>query len=366
MNTISQPDFHPNAESLNAFVEQVLTEPERLRILSHIASCNRCRQVIFLAQEAASREETPALAMAPAFRPAMLWTSWRFAWVPAAAMAAIVTLAIFLHRPHAIPNGELARVVPQNEVTVPKPSSQVPSNTGAAQSPIAVNLAAKKAPTVFPPETAPSAALPAVAGTVEPQATESQAAALPPGSSEERLERFSAQEAATQFKAETVDAARQSQFANGALASNTATVKISPVRMKSTAGPAPASRNLTVAASAPRLEMKAAPPGSFDRAPQPQKAGVLAPGTPTLPSGLGAVSTAMAQHRTLSIDIAGTLFLSDDAGQHWESVVRQWDGRAVEVRVKPALSSPPTEVFEIVNDHGQIWSSVDGKTWKAN
>jgi hypothetical protein len=224
-------------------------------------------------------------------------------------------------------------------------------------------------------------------------AAEGQATAMTAGAFGNR---FSAQEAATQFKAETVGAARQSQFANDALSSNTTTAKISPVRMKSMAGSAPASRNLTVAASAPRLEMKAAPPGSFDRTAQPPMAGALAarkPNTANLPSGLTTVSTATAQHRTLSIDLNGTLFLSEDSGQHWEPVVRQWTGRAVEVRVrqvwqgsdaasasaqaalhgtnqpvagKPASTSPPAAVFEIVNDRGLIWASVDGKTWKAN
>jgi hypothetical protein len=206
-------------------------------------------------------------------------------------------------------------------------------------------------------------ALPAAAGAAEPLAAESQAAVMPSGASEERL---STQEAAVQLKSETVDAARQSQFANGALASNTTTAKISPVRMKSVAGTDQAIHGQPVAASASRLEMKEVPTGSFNRASQPSMAGVLAPGTSSLPSGLGAVSTATAQHRTISIDLAGTLFLSDDAGKHWEPVVQQWTGRAVEVRAKSALSSPPAALFEIVNDRGQVWASADGRTWKAN
>jgi photosystem II stability/assembly factor-like uncharacterized protein len=166
--------------------------------------------------------------------------------------------------------------------------------------------------------------------------------------------------------------------------------------MKSMASQVQVSRSLTVTASAPRVEMKAAPPGSAGLTAQPPMAVTLAarkPNTANLPSGLIAVSTATAQHRTLAIDQAGALFLSEDSGQHWESVVRQWDGRAVEVRVKPLWNrfdaasapgeaalhgtsqpaaanppppSPPAAVFEIVNDHGLIWASADGKTWKAH
>jgi hypothetical protein len=399
MNSTPQPDLHPDAESLNAFVEQFLAEPERLRILGHIASCSRCRQVIYLAQAAASGEESPAPVAAPTFRPAILWTSWRFAWVPVAALAAIVTLAIFLHRPHPVPNTEFARVVPRAEEAGPKPSSQKPAGTGTAQSQVAANLSARKAtfaPVRTPsraltPEGSTSVALPAEAGATEPPAAESQAAAMPPGAFEERL---SAQEAAAQFNPQTADAARQPPIAGGSLAGNTTIARITQARMKSMAGQAQASR--TLPASAPRLEMKAAPPGNFDRTAQPPIAGSLEarnPNTANLPSGLVSVSTATAQHRTLAIDQAGTLFLSEDSGQHWESIARQWTGRAVEVRVKPAWNgfyaasasgeaaehgtiqtaagkpapaSPPAAVFEMVNDRGLIWASADGKTWKAN
>ena len=395
MNSTAQPDFHPDAESLNAFVEQALAEPERLQILRHIASCNRCRQVIFLAQEAASGEESTAPAATPTFHPVRHWTSWRLAWVPAAALAAIVTLAIFLHRPQSVPNTQFARVAPPSQGTVPEPFSQKPADTGTAQSQVAVNLATRKStsapvhtPTKAPPSVAIYATRPATAGAAESMSTESQATAIPPGVSEERL---STQEAATQLKAENVDAARQSQLANRARMSSAPAARITQAKMKSTEGQGQASSSMPV--TAPQFEVKLAPPSSFDRAVQPQKAGGLALGTPHLPSGLAALSTATAQHRTLAIDLTGTLFLSDDAGKHWEPVVRQWTGRAVDVRVKPlwsvpvaastsgeaavhgtnqlvvgklAPSSPPDAAFEIVNDQGLIWASADGKTWKAN
>jgi hypothetical protein len=402
MNSTSQPDLHPGAESLNAFVEQVLAEPERERILGHLASCSRCRQVVYLAQQAVSGAETPASAATPTFRPARLRTSWRFVWVPAAAMAAIVTLAIILHRPHPVPNSELARVAPQTEEAVPKPSSQKAPGTGTAQSQVAANLSVQKAlsaPVRAPartlaPETNP-AALPAAAGAMEPPDAKRQAAAMPPGASEERL---SGREALEQFKPEPADAAHQAQFASGSLAGNAPAARITQARMKSTASLPLASRSLTVTASAPQVEMKAAPIDGVGVMAKPSLGTnripvIRMPDTTILPGGQIAVSTATARKRTLAIDPAGALFLSEDSGRHWESVVRQWTGRAVEVRVKPvrnlplaasasgeaawhgtsqpvsgkpAPASPPAAVFEIVNDSGQTWSSADGKTWKAN
>ena len=90
-----------------------------------------------------------------------------------------------------------------------------------------------------------------------------------------------------------------------------------------------------------------------------------------LPSGLPAVSSVAALSRMLAIDPAGSVFLSEDAGIHWKSVEKQWDGRAITVRVQEGPSadgggarSTPT-VYEILNDRGEVWVSTDGRNWKA-
>jgi hypothetical protein len=105
-----------------------------------------------------------------------------------------------------------------------------------------------------------------------------------------------------------------------------------------------------------------------------------------LPSGLTAISTVDAGARCLAIDSAGTLFLSENSGSTWKRIARQWTGRAVAVNIRPVLSSntsvapanasepgelmaaapsAPAIVFEIVNDKGRTWSSIDGRTWTA-
>jgi hypothetical protein len=94
----------------------------------------------------------------------------------------------------------------------------------------------------------------------------------------------------------------------------------------------------------------------------------------SLPSGLTAVSTVTAQNRTLAIDQAGTLFLSEDSGSNWLTVAQQWTGRAVVVFLvqtgagSNSVATPggsAAAVFELMNDKNQIWASVDGKNWKA-
>jgi photosystem II stability/assembly factor-like uncharacterized protein len=87
-----------------------------------------------------------------------------------------------------------------------------------------------------------------------------------------------------------------------------------------------------------------------------------------LPSGLPAVATATARHSTLAVDQAGAVFVSEDAGGHWERVARQWTGRAVTVRVQvndSGAGATPGALFEIVNDRNLVWVSADGLVWKA-
>ena len=59
MNRVLQPDVHPDAESLNAFVERALPQPERAQIVAHLGTCARCREVDFLAQAAAAADAAP-------------------------------------------------------------------------------------------------------------------------------------------------------------------------------------------------------------------------------------------------------------------------------------------------------------------
>ena len=121
-----------------------------------------------------------------------------------------------------------------------------------------------------------------------------------------------------------------------------------------------------------------------------------------LPSGLNAVSSAAMLNRLLAVDSAGTLFLSSDAGKHWDAVPVQWAGKVVGVYAQPRIPAVPAEssetaaasialapspppadaqsaavqpanikasppvpavVFRLVNDQHRAWISSDGKTW---
>ncbi|MGA3262700.1 MAG: zf-HC2 domain-containing protein [Terracidiphilus sp.] len=402
MNPTSQLDLHPGAESLNAFAEHALPERERGQILAHLAVCSRCRQVIFLAQEAASGLETGAAAAVPDARstvPAGSWLrGWRRAWVPAAALAAMVALAVLVHYRHAEQGPELARATPQNAPQNVGSISQASStervsagNTPAPASPAAAKHFASKAqsaPLRANSEALPAEVVPYSAPSMEASANalsgvEREGSALPAGASGQGI-------ATAQYMPEQAAAARQPQhvvnlYSSNGTASGTAQTKIDSMAERAqTSRTAEARYSGSGGASMPRYKKDVSPHISYDVS-APMYVGQIMAATEAkaapLPSGLTAISTVTAKNQTLAIDQAGALFLSEDSGSHWEAVARQWAGRAMEVRLQQhetgntAAAAPaggatvapplPATVFEIVNDQNLVWASMDGKTWKA-
>lgn len=72
---------HPDPDTLNAYVEELLPSPERERTLQHISRCSECRQVLALimpetaiAAESAQQERTIAAAVIA--QPAKAWKTW--------------------------------------------------------------------------------------------------------------------------------------------------------------------------------------------------------------------------------------------------------------------------------------------------
>jgi hypothetical protein len=388
MNRSFQFESRPDAESLNAFAEQALAERERGQILAHLAVCGRCRQVVALAQSAAAEPVAPAVYSA--IRPASWRRSWR--WAPAAALAAMVALAFLVHIGRRHQGAELARVEPQaaRQGNIFNPSA--PPRETVPASPAPARSAAKSLKPAAPGAVSQpisqgflaSAARSSEAETVErPAAGQNEAALLPGASGPESL----AHGTAVQFKPE---AWQQQQMLRAAQSHDLAARAMLQARANAVSGRAQASRILTAAAPAPQNESEAVSPVTIEVSKQKPMAAFAAPfvaKTVVLPSGLLAVSTVTARHRTLSLDAAGTLFLGEAAGSRWERVARQWTGRAVAVRIQRALdgnlsatlaggganqefSGPgaplsPAAAFEIVNDKDLVWVSLDGRTWEA-
>jgi hypothetical protein len=459
MNPNPQLDLHPDAESLNAFAEQSLPEQEREQVLLHLGGCGRCRQVVYLAHEAAARlamdeaeafrpELDPAAvfgyaaAMAPApaeaagsgpvgdraaVKRARRWFwGWHLAWVPAAALAAIVGVAIFVRVERVQPGFESGNeplvVAPQSAPRqVAKNDEPLPEAKAAAgNAKPAATPATPKAPaprTFSAAENAPKEKLSAEPPAPTPPAFQVDRERRPDSEGDgrmaqmdERRQAITAQTNAGLFKppapstaslppppapAPTADA-RSFQPAS---ASATAS------RIHGVAGAHRASPGASASAAAPAVEMKSESLGSLEASQQEpslstaKSAGARKAKIVVLPSGLRAVSTASARDYALAIDESGALFLSRDVGIHWEPVAHQWSGRAVTVRIqggfkmssaaggaftaaraedsssnsndsgdaRPDASAPPAlpAVFEIVNDREEVWTSTDGKSWKA-
>jgi hypothetical protein len=398
MNRITQPEVHPDAESLNAFVEQALPAVERQQILAHLASCNRCREVLFLAQKAAGMEaDASTVAARPEpIRPWRKWfAGWRWTWIPATALAGLVGFAALHHYRNLPSRLELARStlqepVPKDSIQKPAPLSK-PAAQGAIDT-TAPSLSsrdekdlpvrAKKAPEYAKQpapirdknelaeemksmETVPSS--PAAASVAGPSSRgETKPVQKPFGIGGPLATNNVFQQQAPDQQELAQDQLHNTRYsaqsagvggANGALVSAgraDAQNKAAP----SAGAPAPSREAMMQAAAKSSLATS-----TDDVALDKKKITVL-------PSGMSALSVATAQGRTVAIDLSGSMFLSEAPQGKWKPVATQWAGRAVLVRARQTqsqaeASSAQPVLFELVNDSNAIWVSSDGKTWGA-
>lgn len=408
MNKNAQLDFHPDVESLNAFAEQALGDREREGIVEHLAVCGRCRQVVYLAQEAAlEMEPADAAAGSRAAAGREPWyRNWRFAWVPVGAMAMVVTLAYVVHIRRVETGAEMAKVTNQAAQQAGTSASQLAAPPAKVQTVPQAEAAKGAAPTrqrdlkakprteeaaqlalsapaaapnpAAPPPPPPAASTPAAAqraGINEAAEAGSNKAAQAPSAPANSFQNMNA---LAGFRPEPSDSAAkkdEERAASGGAMHGLAARKTEKARADEAAKQAETDRLMSVVVSA-------APAEQVEVSPAPAVGGGVGGGRATsgafavykakatgLPSGLAAVSTAVAERSVLAVDKAGSVFLSGDSGIHWESVARQWNGRAVAVRTQAAANASgaagsPEAGFELVNDQGQVWASADGKTWK--
>ena len=157
MSTATQPEYHPDTDRLNAFAEQALSERERGQVLTHLAVCGRCRQVVTLAREAAQEAifdaESAASAAAPAarrahgadFRFVNLRFALRFAWIPAAALAATAALTVYVHVRRMEQSAELAKNQRENMAQTVLATASAPQEEPAEAAPPAAHAHQKYA-----------------------------------------------------------------------------------------------------------------------------------------------------------------------------------------------------------------------------
>lgn len=434
MNSTSQLDLHPDAESLNGFVEQALPEREREQVLTHLAACGRCRQVVYLAQESAGKVETagvlssePAAVQKDGGRIGSWFKGWRIAWVPAVALAAIVGVAFVVQLRRGEPNSQLGPLPSQQVAKVePQPKTQVDAGKGAGSSigtPQASSVSAKQfekktlstnaptelrtVPPLAPSATAPQAEIGAAEvandrldGAVSQSRTVFHGSALQSpsvhGPAPQMQQAWSGQQQAVPNPQVPSAAAAGSFMSTDA---NSVDAKKASVAEVVQSTPAVPMTDQETAKFAPRGVSRT---GSVAGIRQSAATGFALKVTPLkLPSGLMVKSIAAGQHRTLTIDAAGSVFLRKDTEANWEAVKATWNGRAVLVRFRETAPNAsgglqagqagknvggpvsksngtdgfsagvvsgivaPAGVFEIETDSGKLWVSTDGNEWKA-
>jgi Carboxypeptidase regulatory-like domain len=121
-----------------------------------------------------------------------------------------------------------------------------------------------------------------------------------------------------------------------------------------------ATQTVTVTGSVPLIETDSASVGAI----------------PNLPIRLPVASSVSLGKRMLSLDGAGSLFLSRNAGKSWKKVNPQWSGKAVRIDLTAAegggakgnseasgVQSAPS-AFQLTTDSGAQWTSKDGSHWR--
>jgi hypothetical protein len=436
MNPRFQSEIHPDADSLNAFVERLLPEAERARLVAHMADCARCREVVYLAQAAAGEEAVQPVGVRA--HPGHGWFAgfdkWRIAWIPAIALTAVGGIAIWLQLKPAPPPVNVAQ---KNQATAPTAAQAAPRDFSSAapapsqsekqqterrSSKSPVPDTQQEARNTIPPkarsraEQKPLSSISSADANAMGAAPPQEAISAPPVPFQPGLAQSAL--ASTQWREQ--QPAPGSQIATGgAMAAKSAPAPPNMLAVHGSlvapaaVGPRPAGAE---GASPEQLELAAKPPNGLTamRLFTHQK----------LPSGLDTVSSAVMLGRILAVDSAGAVFLSRDAGKHWEPVSTQWTGKAVEVHVpqrvlygfnkavganvavstapappenspdeKPAqpassdqraaadstAAAPPVPgpapfsarsqagplmLFTLVNDQHQTWVSTDGKVWR--
>jgi hypothetical protein len=395
-----QSDIHPDAESLNAFVEHTLEASEREQVLAHLAKCGRCRQVVFLAHEAAAVEQMEEVAVAaaqPVKARRSRFMNWRLAWVPIAALAGFVAFAVVQHSRRVPTETQVAKSV-QNETTVAKnappepaivatPSATPPTTTKEVRQKTAHAPARRDSAAQANPQDAPSLSFPMALAKSSASSLQ-QGSSLGSASTETGV--GGSLHGSVQFGSATksIGGPAFTDKLKKERAEQQQTLAIPQLNSAQLsgigAGRAGAATRTTDAKSAMgQASVSAATPDSAtlcELAPQPmankdsnnaieKEALATNPKVTMLPSGLAAISVATAAVHTVAIDPAGAMYVSEDEGKHWSPVSRQWTGRAILVTnheyslQTTAVPLPQGSHFELVNDTFKKWLSPDGKSW---
>jgi hypothetical protein len=321
MTDLFQSGQHPDADQLNAFIEQALSPQERDQTMAHLALCPDCRSVVALSLP--PREESPL----PQPRPARVpwFPGWRLAWPAAAFATALVLIVHFQHsasnEPRSSATNQAANVTPPAPGT---PRVAATATQPASPKPLAATHAAAKIRRMedLPLEGRQAGALPPD-GT-KPAQQPQQSAASPAGgvamgnASGGMANNFTASSGAANGALGSGDEAR-STLRSPAPAPAAAPMAYQAVKRE------PSSRSTTVDVSAASAEINVEAATTT--------ATISEPPLLVLPNHRAMLSVASAQPLVVAIDTQHNVFFSDDSGNHWKKIRPPWSGSATLVGV---------------------------------
>ena len=350
---------HPSADLLNGYVEQSLSAAEKAGVMQHLAVCEDCREVVFLASAAA---EEPAVT--PVAGPGRSWRGWKWA-VPAAAVLALASSILVERREASTPPRPAATQTANNQGgTLPSPP--VPSQTTEVNegptSEMATNLTRQTEPTAQSraavgggkKSSAPDQVAPAAGMTAET-------------SSEER-------EALAELTKPTPSAVTTAAVTDNADAASSAAA--SPLQTAVGQRPATAlgalgrsnfaGANKTVFGVTSGNLLATAPHSLWRITPEGHLEHLQGDGTWTR-----ALADQPVAFRTVAVvgnDVwaggnDGALFHSVDSGEHWTQVVPSADGHA-ETSAVVSIRFATISQGSIGTEAGTRWTTSDrGQTW---
>jgi len=124
-------DEHPSADLLNGYAEQSLTANEMAKVMTHLAACKDCREIVFLATAVTEEEAVPAVAaalpaqrqqvVAPAGRAKSGWMWWK--WAAPAVAVVVVAAGVIVERDQILQRSHPSEAVSLQQAAPSAPAS---------------------------------------------------------------------------------------------------------------------------------------------------------------------------------------------------------------------------------------------------
>jgi Putative zinc-finger/Photosynthesis system II assembly factor YCF48 len=115
--SLRSAEEHPSADLLNGYVERSLSATEQSEVTQHLAACEDCREVVFLASGAAQEPLAAAIV-----QPTPGWRGWKWA-VPAVALLALASSVLVEHSGWFARRPAATYIAHSNAVILPAPGA---------------------------------------------------------------------------------------------------------------------------------------------------------------------------------------------------------------------------------------------------